>query len=230
MTCFGFKWHNGGSFFKQCFSNMSIMKEPPWLKRWCRLTLNGQAKLTLKKKHIKEMKITKQNMFRWNAPWHSFLFIRLVSGCQASIQEVYTPQRKKKFLSHFYKSSRYFRVLCEKSWCSSFKFPLLLGLALYPREKDHKSPHQDVSAMLTVAKYPIKQRRKTTNSLFFVCAQSNENVKMENPGLSMSFETLHSVNFTRIRVISGTLTNLSLWHQPCSILHVGQLDKCSEKL
>lgn len=85
--------------------------------------------------------------------------------------------------------------------------------------------------MLTVAKYPIKQRRKNYDGTFsFVCAPSNENVKMENTGFNISLETLHSVNFTGIRVISGTLTKLSPWHGPCSILHVGQLDKCSEKL
>lgn len=86
--------------------------------------------------------------------------------------------------------------------------------------------------MLTVAKYTIKQRRKkaTKRPFSFVCASSNENVKMENPGLSITLETLHSVNFTGIRVISGTLTKLSPWHPPCLILHVVQLDKCGEKL
>lgn len=64
----------------------------------------------------------------------------------------------------------------------------------------------------------------------FFCSSSNENVKMENPGLNISPETLHSVNFTGIRVISGTLAKVSPWHQSYLILHVGQLDKCSEKL
>lgn len=72
---------------------------------------------------------------------------------------------------------------CEKSWCSSFKFPLLLGLASYPRERDHKSPHQDVSAMLTVAKRSIKQRTKIKKASFLLSVlPSNENAKMENPG------------------------------------------------
>lgn len=55
-------------------------------------------------------------------------------------------------------------------------------------------------------------------------------MKLENPGLNISLETLHSVNFTEIRVIFCILTNLSPWHQPCLMLNVVQLDKCNEKL
>lgn len=48
------------------------------------------------------------------------------------------------------------------------KFTLFLGLALYPGENGHKSAHQDVSTMLTVAKYPIKQKRKTMICTFLL--------------------------------------------------------------
>lgn len=84
--------------------------------------------------------------------------------------------------------------------------------------------------MLTVAKYPIKQRRKTMTKHFFCLhAQSCENLNLENGGL-ISLETLHTVNFTEIRLISGTFTKPPLWYQQSSILHVGQVDKRSEKL
>lgn len=108
---------------------------------------------------------------------------------------------------------------------AAVKFPPLPGLAC------NSVGRSIINQLSRMSKLPntIKKRGESENQSF-VCSSSDENGMRENPGLNIRLETLHSVNFTGIRVISGTLAELSRRHHPGLILPAVQLDKCDENL
>lgn len=147
-----------GEFPRVVFDRLAFLKMLPSMKRWRSQTFKWTGQVESEAQiHFKKTTQIFLDRLHLDTPLCS---VGLLSGCQTWISSEMNanPRRRKRFLSHFYKSSRYFRVLSEWSWCTSLKFPSLLGPALYPGERDHKSAHRDVSAMLTVAKYTIKQK------------------------------------------------------------------------